>query len=201
MDCRETERLLDACIDGELDLIRQLDLEAHLETCSTCKKAAEAAMDFRNSLRMNTPLYKAPPELRAKIRAALRKESKPQIRRITLFRPSAVYAAAVLAVCLLGVWAWMAASHGRVQQLIAEAISDHSRSLLVDHLLDVTASEPYIIKRWFSEKLDYSPPLVNLTEAGYKLIGGRLAILDTRRVAVIVYKHQESLSTYSCGPQ
>jgi hypothetical protein len=96
---------------------------------------------------MNTRLYKAPPELRAKIRAALRKESKPQIRRITLFRRSAVHAAAVLAVCLLGMWAWMAASHGRVQQLIAEAISDHSRSLLVDHLLDVTSSEPYIIKR------------------------------------------------------
>jgi anti-sigma factor RsiW len=58
MDCSEVEPLLDAYVGGELELTRQLDLEAHVATCPVCKTAAEEALDFRNSLRMNTRLTK-----------------------------------------------------------------------------------------------------------------------------------------------
>jgi hypothetical protein len=60
MDCNETKRLLTAYVDGELELTRQLDMEAHLAACSTCKNAAEAAINFRYSIRVNMPVYKAP---------------------------------------------------------------------------------------------------------------------------------------------
>jgi anti-sigma factor RsiW len=191
MDCIETKRLLEPYVDGELELIPLLDLEAHLGTCSTCKKGTRSAINFRYSIHMNTLFYRAPPELKAKIRAALRRESKPEIPWLSPFRRAAVRAAAAISVCLVGIWAWMAASHGRDQQLITEAISDHSRSLLVDHLLDVTSSEQYVVERWFTGKLDYSPPVVDLTETSYKLVGGRLDTLENRRVAAIVYKHQD----------
>jgi anti-sigma factor RsiW len=85
----------------------------------------------------------------------------------------------------------MATSHGRDRRLIAEAASDHARSLLVDHLLDVRSSEETIVERWFIGKLEYSPPVVGLTKASYKLVGGRLDTLGDRRVAAIVYKHQD----------
>jgi anti-sigma factor RsiW len=58
MDCSEVEPLLDAYVGGELELTRQLDLEAHVATFPVCKTAAEEALDFRNSLRMNTRLTK-----------------------------------------------------------------------------------------------------------------------------------------------
>jgi anti-sigma factor RsiW len=146
---------------------------------------------FRHSNRMNTPFYRAPPELKVKIRAALRKESKPEILRFCPFRCATGPAAAAISVCLAGIWVWMVTSQGRYQRLIAEAISDHSRSLLADHLLDVRSSEKNVVERWFIGKLDYSPPVVDLTEAGYKLVGGRLDTLEDRWVAAIVYKHQD----------
>jgi len=34
MDCNETKRLLDAYVDGELELTRQLDMEAPPAACS-----------------------------------------------------------------------------------------------------------------------------------------------------------------------
>jgi hypothetical protein len=40
----------------------------------------------------------------------------------------------------------MATSHGKDRELIAQAISDHSRSLLADHLLDVTSSDQHTVK-------------------------------------------------------
>ena len=200
MDCHETKRLLDAYVDDELELTRLLDLEVHLAACSACNKAAEAAINFRYSIRMNTPLYKAPPELKAKIRVALRKESKSGIPLISQFRRTLFYAAAGLSVCLLGLWTWMAASHGKDRELIAQAISDHARSLLVDHVLDVASSDPHSVKPWFIGKLDYSPPVVDLTEGGYKLVGGRLDILENRQVAAIVYKHQDRFITVFVWP-
>ena len=45
------------------------------------------------------------------------------------------------------------------------------------------------MKAWFTGKLDYSPPVVDLSEAGYTLIGGRIDMLDQRSVAAIVYQH------------
>ena len=79
MDCNETNWLLDAYVDSELELTRQLDVEAHLAACSRCKKAAGAAISFRYLVCMNMPVYKAPPELKATIRAALRKVPKFEI--------------------------------------------------------------------------------------------------------------------------
>jgi anti-sigma factor RsiW len=85
MDCNETQRLLDPYVDGELELTRQLDMEAHVAACSTCKNAAKAAINFRYSIRVNMPVYKAPPELKRKIRAALRKESGSWLERVQNF--------------------------------------------------------------------------------------------------------------------
>jgi anti-sigma factor RsiW len=191
MDCNETKWLLDPYIDGELELTRQLDVGAHLASCSTCKKAVEPVIKFRNSVRINMPVYKAPPELKATIRAVLRKVSKSETERISDLRRFLLYAAAVLVFCLLCISAWMATFHGNDRELIAQAISNHSRSLLADHLLDVTASDQHVVKSWFSGKLDYSPPVADLAESGYKLVGGRLDILENRPVAAIVYRHQE----------
>lgn len=187
MDCNEARRLLDAYVDGEIELTRQLDVEAHLAGCTACKKSVEAAIQFRHSIQMNTPVYKAPPGLKAEVRAVLRQVSQSEIGWISELRGPLVYAAAVLLVCLLCSAAWIATAQDKEQVLIAQAILNHSHSLLADHLLDVTASDQHVIKAWFTGKLDYSPPVADLTEAGYTLVGGRLDMLENRPVAAIVY--------------
>ncbi len=190
MDCNETKWLLDAYFDGELELTRQLDMEAHLATCSMCKKAAEAAINFSYSVRMNIPVYKAPPELRATIRAALRKESGSQLGWVSQFWRPLAGTAGILVLGFSFAWAWIVDSHDKDRELIAEAISDHSLSLLAAHLLDVTSSDQHTIKPWVTGKLDYSPPVADLSEAGYGLVGGRIDLLENRPVAAIVYQYQ-----------
>jgi anti-sigma factor RsiW len=138
---------------------------------------------------MITLAYKAPAELETKIRAALRRESKSAFQSIWEFRLPLIYAAVGVSVFLLAVW--ISDSHGKDRQLTAQVISNHARSLLVGHLLDVASSNPDSLKTWFTGKIDFSPPVLNLTEGGYKLAGVRLDILENRRVAAIVYKHQD----------
>jgi predicted anti-sigma-YlaC factor YlaD len=77
MDCEVTRRWLDAYLDGELELTRQLDVEAHLAACFTCKSVAEEAVNFSSFVRVNMPVYKASQGLKARIQASLRKEYGP----------------------------------------------------------------------------------------------------------------------------
>jgi anti-sigma factor RsiW len=106
MNCDEVRRMLDAYLDGELDLTRQLDVETHLPGCATCRDAAEDITTFCSLVRSKAPVYKGPPELKAKIRAALRKKSKPRCGWFSQFSLPLAYAAAVLVLSFGLAWTW-----------------------------------------------------------------------------------------------
>ena len=124
MKCDEVRRMLDAYVDGELDLTRRVDVETHLPDCVNCKDAAEDITQFCSLVRMNAPVYKGPPELRAKIRAALRKESKPRAGWFSRFSLPLAYAAAGLALSFGLTWTWRTFSPAKDQALVAQAISN-----------------------------------------------------------------------------
>src|SRR5580704_3923318 len=192
MNCDEVRRMLHAYLDGELDLTLQLDVKTHLPGCASCKDASEDITKVCSLVRMNAPAYKGPPELKAKIRAALRKESKPRCGWFSQFNLPLAYAAAVAAVLVLSfglTYTWWTFSPAKDQALVLQAISNHVRSLIATHLTDVNSSDEYTLKAWFTGKLDYSLPIVDLAKAGFPLIGGRIDMLDQRPVAAIVYRH------------
>ena len=56
MNCDEVRHMLDAYVDGELDLIRHGDVETHLPGCVNCKEAAEDKTQFCSLVRMNVPV-------------------------------------------------------------------------------------------------------------------------------------------------
>lgn len=188
MNCNEAMQLLDAYVDGELDLTRQLDMETHLADCASCKEAAERIAHQRLIVRMNMPVYKAPPKLRSKIRATIRKEAKVPFEWLTVYDRSLAYAAAFIVLSCALAWTWFTFAPAKDNQLIAEAVSNHSRSLMVSHLVDCASADQHTVRPWFNGKLDYSPPVVDLAQAGYALVGGRIDILEKRPVAAIVYQ-------------
>jgi anti-sigma factor RsiW len=142
---------------------------------------------------MNEPFFKAPPELKAKIQAALRKESNPEFHWFSQFSLPLAYAAAFLFVSIAVPWTWRTFSFAKDQALVAQAISNHVRSLIAAHLADVYSSDEHTVKAWFTGKLDYSPQVVDLAERGFPLIGGRIDMVDQRPVAAIVYQHGNHL--------
>ena|ERR1700730_161087 len=80
MNCELNQTLVRRLPDGELELTRQLDLEAHLAARSTCKNAAEEAVNLGSLVWVNMPVYNWHlPELKARIQASLRKESGFQL--------------------------------------------------------------------------------------------------------------------------
>jgi anti-sigma factor RsiW len=193
MTCDEARYFLNAYVDGELELTRRLDVETHLAGCAGCKAAAEQIANFNSLVRTEMEAYRAPRELKSKIRTSLRKESEPKFAYLFKYGRPLAYAAAILVLSFALAWGWLTLSRSKHQDLIAEAISNHSRSLMVSHLVDCHSSDQQTVQPWFNGQLDYSPSVVKLEEAGYTLVGGRVDILEKRPVAAIVYQRGKQI--------
>jgi anti-sigma factor (TIGR02949 family) len=187
MECREARARLDPCLDGELAESERGPLRDHLAGCADCAAAAAAFEHLREGIRREAPAYGAPAALRSQIRSALRREaaSSPAWRAPGML----AYAASLLLAVALGAGGgWYVAGERQQDQIAAEVIDSHLRSLLGSHLVDVASSDRHAVKPWFAGRTELSPPGVDLSAQGFPLIGGRLDLIAGKPVPALVYR-------------
>ena len=198
MSCELTQRFVSGYLDGELDLVRTIEMETHLKNCTVCSRELENQQALRDALRRGSLAYAAPAALRERIQSSLNASTTrdvPKRTRSWTTLPIWQWAAAfaVLAVCSVTAWQFAAGVHApsNDQRIAAEVFASHVRSLEANHLMDVASTDQHMVKPWFDGKLDFSPPVEDLASDGYPLVGGRLDYLQGREVAALVYQRRK----------
>jgi len=176
---------LHALVDGELELSRQLEIEADADPAVQAQLQRLRAL--RESVRGHAEAYRAPDALRRRVGAMLAAEATPAPRpRWRIAWPSFAAGAATVALAFAAVqWTQLPADHAR--RIEEQLLASHARAVVGEHLVDVASSEHHVVKPWLSARLDFSPPVA--APPGSRLLGARVDYIDDRPVAVLVLQH------------
>jgi len=190
MRCEEVQDLASAWLDNELSEPRARMVAEHEAGCEACHAHIT---DLRLLSEQMAQLGRepAPPGLEERVRAALAEERDPPVVSHWRWRGFAQQAASMAAVCLLSVFGTWAVVHRPDEVSLAQhdAVAAHVRSLLQNSTIQVPSSDSHTVRPWFSGKVEFAPPVKDLTAEGFPLVGGRLDYVDGHRVATLVYRH------------
>ncbi len=203
MLCAETLRV-QAYFDGEVDAVSAIEIERHLEHCTECRDLHRHLQQTRIALRRDLSRPRVSPQLAARVRSTLERESRhglPPQRSVTWSRSawtgsdggrssfwrgalSGAGVSALAAMVALVLWLPF-----RSDPVIDGLMSAHLRSLMSEHLVDVQSSDHHTVKPWFAGHTDVSPAVADFSAQGYTLVGGRADYVAQQRAAVLVYRH------------
>ena len=202
MDCPTCEAMVDAYVDGELTATESAEFERALALCPECRQRLESARTIGNLLR-DLPAEPAPDLLRAKIERELRGIAgrTPAARRNERMRWMGMAASLIVAVSIGWIGGTLTGRTGMGSGSDRdEMVATYMRVASSEHAVDVASTDRHTVKPWFAGRIDYSPPVQDLTSAGFPLEGGRLDVVDGRKISVLVYRHGQHHVALSLWP-
>ena len=184
--------MIDAYLDAELGRDSSKQVESHISECPSCQQFAETRSQLSRIIKDAVPYAAAPIGLGVK----LRRDKKSPFRR---FGPIAVGLA--FAVCAASTFLVLRPRLTPSEQLVNDLVSDHYRSRLRGHEVDIDSSKITNIEPWFKAKgLDYCPPILDFGSKGFKLVGGRVDSSQGRKLVTLVYSHNDRIIDLSVTP-
>src|SRR5437764_5241872 len=84
LSCQQTRELIHGYLDGELDLVKSIEIEKHLGDCEPCTQAYKGMRRLQSIVSDNALRFEPPASLEKHLRSALRRESKAKPKSPTL---------------------------------------------------------------------------------------------------------------------
>lgn len=185
MNCLEFRARLGPYVDGELPVADIAAAEAHCAACLDCARARDAEREFRSLLRRQ-PREVAPPELRARIVAEVRRRSRRSVRALRLAVPAGALAAVLTALALL--------LPGRQSpDLVAALVDKHIAYAQLDRPAELASGDRDEVAAWFRQRAALRVLVPDYSASGIHLVGARLAEAGERRAAYLLYEKGRTL--------
>jgi anti-sigma factor RsiW len=188
MACDEilnTQALFDGALEGEAARAA----EKHRDGCVDCTRLWAEMESVRNAIRRSAPRHMADADLRARIAAALDAEETGKVVRLEPARPRAFWLGAlngVLVTAAAAALAFFFLMAPETDEIVNDVTSAHIRSLVGNHLVDVSTDDPATAASWLKAHADLAfdttPP------KGAVLVGARADYVYEGSAAVAVYR-------------
>ena len=120
MTCEETQNLLDAYVDGELDWSSKLAIESHLQGCSPCSSVLASLKLLVSAMQRKSLRFKAPEHVKSVVLSGIEAANPAVLHSFPDWRWAAVAPAFVVTVAL----SWMVATWTGKPSLEARLIGD-----------------------------------------------------------------------------
>ena len=196
MECDRATGLLSPMVDSALGPFTRWRVRRHVAGCTDCADKLEELRAMQSAIRTKLTFHRAPPGLAARIGAALPREVAPAPSRPWFRMPAFSFGSTGLAGALAGVALTLllvSGNNSAQREIMQGVIGSHIRSLQADHLTDVLTSDQHTVKPWLSARLDVSPPVKELKDQGFPLVGGREDYVDGHPTAVVVYRRDKHM--------
>lgn len=189
-----------AALDGELDAANALAFEREIAADPELRAQYERLRATRDALHKAAPKERAPDALRLRIEAL----SAPAKSR-TSARPFLPYALAAslaaLGIVMGGTFATLRLAGPSNDPTLVALVSGYERGQISGQPFDVASSDRHTVKPWLAARVPLGAAVVDLTEAGYPLAGGRIDMVGRAPVATLVYRRREHVITVSEMPR
>jgi len=195
--------LVHAYLDGELDPAHALEVERRLAADPALAAERARVEALRQLIAERLPREAPPPDLVRRIEAAV--GARPAPARFAS-HPSAhpswrALAASVLLALFVGsgsTWLALRPVHqGGTADLV---VASHMRALMAAQPIDVASSDRHTVKPWFNGRIPESPRVIDLANAGFALVGGRIDVIGRVPVPTLVYRIRQHLISLTALP-
>jgi anti-sigma factor RsiW len=189
--------LVHAYVDGELDPANALELERQLANDPALAAERERIEALRRTIAERLPREAAPAGLARRIEAAVGARAAPA--RIAAHPSWRALAASVMVAAFLGSGAtWLALSPAPADADMV--VANHVRALMAPRPVDVESSDGHTVKPWFSGRIPEAPRVVDLSNDGFALVGGRIDVIGRTPIPTLVYRVRQHLISVSALP-
>ncbi len=187
--------LIHAYLDGELDPVHSVEMERRMAADPSLAAERDRIAALRRLIGEQLPQTPMRDGLLSRV------ERAAGIRRDPA-RPTwqALAAAVVLAAIVSGGTTWFMLRPVPAEASAELVVASHMRALMAPQPTDVSSSDRHAVKPWFNGRIPQAPRVVDLTDKGFPLVGGRIDVVGNRPVPTLVYRHRQHLISLVAVP-
>lgn len=192
--------MINAYLDGELDAAAALSVEQQMAADAGLRAEYDRLMALRGAIATHLPREPASESFRNRIAAIATNPAEDAGLPRRRFSAWQMAASVALALLLGSGGTYLGLQHDWQSAEFRAVVAAHQRALLADQPFDIASADTHTVKPWFDENLALSPQVIDLSGAGFTLIGGRIDTVSGQTIPTLVYRRRGHIISVMAFP-
>jgi anti-sigma factor RsiW len=192
--------LVNAYVDGELDAAAALYVERRMREEPALQSEYDRLVALRGALAAHASQSESASDLFRARMAAIGQSGDQGATRRRRFSWPQMAAGLALAAFFGGAVTFAGLRHDWQSAEVRGVVMAHQAALLDAQPYEVASADTHTVKPWFDSQIALSPQVIDLSDAGFPLLGGRIDVVADRDVPTLVYRRRAHIISVEAIP-